>query len=208
MALLKIICCKKGHRHEVYSVQEPINEPWDCPDELQISRTTFTKEKDLIEYGHSNKPHNTPKEKREMETNHLHNDSRPTVVIINQIIYDLVPSEWTKETLLEAEPIKRPHVRILNSIPERTKLQQEAKNKDEKYLHELYVQIPKASTPASKSKHRIEKGESNHEIEIKKLLGLKERAQKEGNSQELRRIRIALRKLDYKRYTNKENANG
>jgi hypothetical protein len=128
----------------------------------------------------------------------FHSDSRSTVVLINGKIYELTPSEWTKQTLRDAFPKDRPHVRILNPIIVRTEFQQELKNKDDQFLHELFQQIPKENYGKA-IKADIKAGVVNADDEVQKLLDLKEKAQKAGDGKECRRIRQLLRKLDYKR---------
>ena len=226
MSLLKKVRCTQGHIHEVYSVGELIM-PYYCTVEemLEASRkaqrlkpVTFSRDpiesqelpkrslqakSPMILCSHNNKTPNTPTEKgKAMKTTEdLHQDSRPTVVLIGDQVYDLILSEtWNKQNLNTTPPPERPHVRYLNAIPVRTKEEQKQKNLADKHMHKLCEQIPQEkSTPLAKVKKNLANG-ANYEMEVKKLLGMKAKATKEKDEIELRRIRKALRKLGYKKY--------
>lgn len=139
-------------------------------------------------------------------TTSFHNDNRGTVVLIDNKVYELVPSErWTFE-LLSAEPTAtRPHARTLTPIPVRSKAEQAARNKESAYLDELCDRIPKGrNTPLSKVKAAVSRGGKLPE-EIQSLLEKKEAALAAGDIKEAKRIRKALRALDYRRYQGTDN---
>lgn len=99
------------------------------------------------------------------------------------------------------DPEKAPHVRMLNPIPLRTLEEQELKNKESKYIH----QLANASHP---KRERISEelivANGGEVIEvIKRLLKEKDEALKSGDPEKARKLRIQLRKLHYKRYLKK-----
>jgi hypothetical protein len=139
-------------------------------------------------------------------TNSFHNDNRSTVVLIDNKVYELIPSEtWTWEKLYDEPPTTRPHARTLAPIPVRTREEQEELNKQHLQLHKLCERIPKGrSTPLAKAKEALHDGKGVPE-QIQALLKQKEKSTKAGDIKEAKRIRKALRALDYKRYVNQEN---
>lgn len=135
-------------------------------------------------------------------TQSFHNDIRPTVVLIDNKVYDLQPSNLTFQYIASLPPLERPHVRYLNPIPLRTKLEQKEYNDQATVFH---GSGPEVIIPTSTRviKVNIKEGLVNPEIEIKKLEGLKTKAQKEGNIPEAKRLRRLLRDLGAKRYSQK-----
>lgn len=140
------------------------------------------------------------------ETNGFHSDSRGTVVIVNNKVYDLVPSDLTYQSLKNSKPSERPHVRFLAPIPVRTNTEQEKINKDEDKFHELYekMETPKNSGKITSITKAIKLG-ADVPKEIERLFKEKEEAQKKGDQKAARAIRQQLRKLNYKRYLSTED---
>ena len=148
---------------------------------------------------------------REVEdtTHSLHNDHRPTVVAVGQgkdiKIFDLVPSQITFQDLKEWKGHNRPHVRILNPIPTRTELQQATVNQKEDEFHKLYLtSVASSNSNKITSLSKAIKLGADVPKEVEKLLREKEEAQKNGKAELARKIRQQLRKLNYKRFLNKE----
>lgn len=210
--LLKRHRCSLGHMHEYYCVGEIID-PSQCPTaylaeikeinrQHEISSRISIQQEKMIELKKSKTPQTPSSKEQQMKTHHnLHNDSRPTIVLIGEKFYDLVVNNWTKNQLLKANPKERPHVRLLNPIPDRSKGEQELRNEADEFLHELYAQIPQQNQ-AKEIKEKIKAGIVNPSDEVERLEALKLKAKKDGNVNECRRIRKLLRKIDYKRNIN------
>lgn len=131
-------------------------------------------------------------------TNSLHKDNRQTVILIDGKLYELVLSDLTLDDIKEIEDInKRPHVRILGSIPNRTPQQQIEYNKESQLLHDLASQ----ARGKRKKSITIEKIVSNGESVPQVILDLLEK-KKKASQEESKKIRKQLRKLNYKRYIN------
>ncbi len=190
--------------------EEISQEVWDRNNETFKSQEDINKRlqrsKEVIESNINQKEHpilQRRKGKQMDTTQDLHQDSRPTVVLINKKLFDLTPSTLSWQYVQDLAPSERPHVRFLNPIPVRTKEQQKLKNQGEQEMHLRCKDVPKSrTTPLSEAKNNMRDG-ANPEIEIKKLQGLKAKAVKDGDEVEARRIRKALRKLGAKRYSQK-----
>lgn len=209
MSLWKRVRCNLGHIHNIFSVGE-LTEPHYCNvAEMMKSQTRHLHKKRPMVECQNNKFTNAPTEKKRMtkQTEELHNDSRLTVVLIGDKVYDLIPSTtWNKASLTSTPPTTRPHVRTLNAIPVRSKDQQIQKNKEDLLMHKLTEsQGSKNETPLAKAKKNVASG-GTFSDEVNKLLKEKEKAVKAKDQAEVKRIRKALRKLDYRRYqtTNQE----
>lgn len=139
----------------------------------------------------------------ERQTGSLHKDKRETAVLVGDKVYSLVPTNLTIGQLSKQDPSTRPHVRFLNPIPLRSEYEQEMKNNEEHTFHEIYKLIESngANDKVTSVKKAIRMG-VNVPDEVKKLLELKETTK---DPEKKRKIRQQLRKLDYKRYAEKEN---
>ena len=130
------------------------------------------------------------------QTHHLHNDNKPTIVEINGKYYDLIPNEWTTDMLIATPPLECPHVRRLSLIPERTEQEQIVHNKEQDQIHTLLNKSRKRAPLGTTMRRAIADGIGIPD-KVRELLAMKAKAT---DRRELRRIRKALRKLDYKRY--------
>ena len=134
-------------------------------------------------------------------TNGFHNDNRETFVEVDGKIYSLIPTGQNLQTLINSWPKEKdqPKVRWLQPIPVRSKEEQKKHNEDADFVHNLGR--PKGDeNKITSTKKAILLG-ADIPSEVLRLMELKEKTKDEG---ELRRIRKQLRKLDYKRYINKE----
>lgn len=136
-------------------------------------------------------------------THSLHKDSRPTLVDVDGDLYKLVAVGKKVKDLRGEEFKDLPHVRHLNPIPIRTEHQQERKNEEAEAMHDLAKQCTTSNTKVTSVKKAILLGKDIPK-EIDRLLKEKEEAKKKGDERRCRDIRKQLRKLDYKRYINKE----
>lgn len=137
------------------------------------------------------------------EMNHnLHNDERPTLVQIGDMLYELVPSATTFEQVKAMPVNEAPHVRHLNAIPIRSKEEQERKNKEFESMHKLYQNT--SSKKKTQTMEEVVQDGGEVSETVKKLLEEKKEAKKSGDKKKLRLLRKQLRKLDYKRYVGKK----
>ena len=132
-------------------------------------------------------------------TTELHNDTKETLVVLQDQLYKLTPTDITIAQVKKMSYKEAPHIRYLSPIPERTHEEQEEKNKEASYIHTLAGRTPERSTGLT-IKRAMASG-INIPEEVKKLLDLKE---KEKDPDKRKAIRKQLRKLDYKRYLNQE----
>lgn len=135
-------------------------------------------------------------------TGSFHKDGRATMVIVGDKIYSLTPTTLTIQQLSNQDPKERPHVRFLNSIPVRSEYEQEMKNGAEHDFHEIYKLIDSTHNDKVTSVKKAIRMGANVPDEVAKLLELKRTTK---DPDEKRKIRQQLRKLDYKRYSEKEN---
>jgi len=133
-------------------------------------------------------------------TRSFHKDGRPTFVLVDGKLFAIMESIQTLEDIKRMPLDKRPHIRHLNEIPERSPDEQSYKNKkDLQEEIEIYSQIPThGKEKVTSLKKAIQLG-VNVTDEVKKLLKEKEEAFKCGDKTKARKIRMQLRKLDYKR---------
>ena len=139
----------------------------------------------------------------EKQTGSLHKDQRGTAVLVGYKIYNLSLTNLTIEQLSKQDPKTRPHIRFLNPIPLRSEFEQEMKNNEEHSFHEIYklIESQPLNNKVTSVKKAIRMG-ANVPDEVKKLLELKETIT---DPDQKRKIRQQLRKLDYRRYSEKEN---
>ena len=138
-------------------------------------------------------------------TQALHKDTRKTMVMVGKALFDLTPSRLTIDDIIKMEPKDLPHVRTLNAIPDRTAEEQILHNQGEAKFHILCQKIPRPKNAGKVTS--LKKAASlgaDVPAEIAKLLQQKEEAKKKKDSKTMRMIRVQLRKLDYKRFTSKE----
>lgn len=134
-------------------------------------------------------------------TRSFHKDGRPTFVLVDNKLYAIMESIQTLDDLKKIPLEKRPHVRYLNEIPERSSDEQKQKNlrdfSDEEIIYKD-LNTNSGKEKVTSLKKAIKLGVNVSE-EITKLLKEKEEAKKCGDKEKARKIRIQLRKLDYKR---------
>ena len=136
------------------------------------------------------------------ETGSLHKDGRTTLVVVGDKIYSLTLTTHTIPQLTKQDPRERPHVRFLNPIPIRSEYEQEVKNEAEHKFHEIYKLIESTHNDKVTSVQKAIRMGANVPDEVAKLLELKKTTK---DPVEKRKIRQQLRKLDYRRYSEKEN---
>lgn len=137
-------------------------------------------------------------------THSKHNDSKETLVQVENILYQLVPVETTLEDIKRMSPKEAPHIRFLNPIPLRSKEEQEIKNKEV----ETFASLAEKCSPRNDKVTSLKKAQvlgSDVSEEVKKLIKEKEEAKKKKDLKRVRQIRKLLRKLDFKRYLPGEN---
>jgi hypothetical protein len=125
----------------------------------------------------------------------LHKDNKETLVQVDDKLYRLVLAEISFEQIQKMSTKEAPHVRFLNPIPERTAEEQASHNTEIELLDNLAKQCrPMKKTISLKdaAKHGIDIPK-----EVEKLLELKQSAK---TTEERKKIRKQLRKLNYKRY--------
>jgi hypothetical protein len=134
-------------------------------------------------------------------TTNFHNDDRETYVEVGGKIFELIQVSPSLNEFMASWPKDKPNpkVRLLQPIPVRSKPEQQKQNEDADFISRL-ASKSNGGDKITSTKKAITLG-ADIPKEISRLLELKEKTTDEG---ELRKIRKQLRKLDYKRYINKE----
>ena len=127
------------------------------------------------------------------------------MVMIEGKLYDLVPTNETMVSINKLPAEEVPYVRLLNPIRIRSHKEQIKYDEDRDELHNLAKEV-KGSGRSQKvtSMAKAVKLGKNVPEEIKRLMEEKEKALEGGDTKKASSIRKVLRKLDYKRYLNKE----
>lgn len=190
MSLEKYVPCVNGGHHHLFSVDKPI-EPIACRGEcLKISSKTLQTLRHEIELKESREykerqrkfqeelaTRNAPKEIATMKTNQI--------VTIDDKFYELVPSTWTVEKLLNTNPKQRPFLRVLQPMENNSATEQ------------------KQQTNPNKENQMAEKKVVSTPVETVDSLTIKLDKIKDKSSAEARKLRIKIRSLKKKEGTAK-----